>query len=49
MVSADDAVLLGNNYHKKNTEALIDASKEVDLEVTQRNQNAGQNHDVKFI
>jgi hypothetical protein len=42
---------------KKNTETLIDASKEVSLEVNtektkymllSRHQNAGQNHDIKI-
>jgi hypothetical protein len=53
---------LGDNIDtiKKNTrvtESLIDASKEVDLEVSSevtkymllsRNQNSGQNHDIKI-
>jgi hypothetical protein len=54
----DDANLLGDNIDtiKKNTEALIDASKEVGLEVNAENtkymllslhQNAGQNQDIK--
>jgi hypothetical protein len=51
--------LLGNNIDtiKKNTEALIDASKEVGLEgnadktkyiLLSRHQNAGQNHYIKI-
>jgi hypothetical protein len=51
--------LLGSNIDaiKKNTETLIDASKEVGLEVNavktkymllSRHQNAGQNHDIKI-
>jgi hypothetical protein len=50
--------LLGDNIHtiKKNTETLIDASKEVGLEVNaektkymllSHHQNAGQNHDIR--
>jgi hypothetical protein len=43
---------------KKNTQTLIDASKEVGLEVNtekskymllSRHQNAGQNHDIKIV
>jgi hypothetical protein len=56
LVCADDANLLGDNIGniKKNT--LIDASKEVGLEVNtekskcmlvSRHQNAGQNHEIK--
>jgi hypothetical protein len=51
--------LLGDNTDtiRKNTETLIDASKEVGLEVNKaktkymllsRRQNAGQNHDIKI-
>jgi hypothetical protein len=54
--------LLGDNIDtiKKNTETLIDANKEVDLEVNTKktkhvcmccclcHQNAGQNHDIKI-
>jgi ribosomal protein S2 len=45
------------NSIKKNAQTLIDASKEVDLEVNtektkymllSRHQNAGQNHDIKI-
>jgi hypothetical protein len=55
-----DAVnLLGDNIGiiKKNTETLIDASKEVGLDVNtekfrcmllSRHQNAGQNYDIKI-
>jgi hypothetical protein len=56
---ADDVNLLGDNIDtiKRNTQTLIDASKEVDLEVNtdkteyillSRHQNAGQNHDIKI-
>jgi hypothetical protein len=54
---ADDVDLLGNNIDtiKKNTETLIDASKEIGLEINVgrtkymllSQQNAGPNHDVK--
>jgi hypothetical protein len=55
----DDANLLGYNIDaiKKNTETLIDAGKEVGLEVNAEKikyillsgrQNAGQNHDIKI-
>jgi hypothetical protein len=51
--------LLGDNIHiiKKNTETLIDASKEVGLEINvdkakymllSRHQNVGQNRDIKI-
>jgi hypothetical protein len=59
LVYADDVNLLGGNTDtiNKNTETLINASKEVGLEVNadktkymllSRNQNSGQNHDVKI-
>jgi hypothetical protein len=59
LVHADDVNLLGDNIViiKKNTETLIDANKEVGLEVNtektkymllSRHQNAGQNHDIKI-
>jgi hypothetical protein len=57
----DDVNLLGENIHvstiRKNTETVIDTSKEVGLEVnTERteymlfspHQNAGQNHDINM-
>jgi hypothetical protein len=55
----DDVNLLGDNIDtiKKNTESLIDPSKEVGLEINvekikymllSRHQNAGQNHDIKI-
>jgi hypothetical protein len=56
---ADDVNLLGDSIDtiKKNTQTLLDASKEVDLEVNtektkymflSRHQNAGQYHDLKI-
>ncbi|PNF32661.1 hypothetical protein B7P43_G13126, partial [Cryptotermes secundus] len=59
LVSADDVNLLGDNVDtiEKNRQTLIDASKEVGLEVNtektkymllSRHQNAGQNHDIKI-
>jgi hypothetical protein len=56
---ADDVNLLGDNIAsiKKNTENLIDASKEVGLEINvvktkymllSRQQNVGQNRDIKI-
>jgi hypothetical protein len=59
LVYADDVNLLGDyvNIIKKSTETLIDAGKEVDLEVNagktkytllSRHQNAGQNQDIKI-
>jgi hypothetical protein len=52
LVYADDVNLLSDNIDtiKKNTETLIDASKEVGLEVNTEKtsqQNAGKNHDIK--
>jgi biotin operon repressor len=57
LVYADDGNLLGDNIDtiKKNTETLIDAIKEVGLEVNaeetkymllSHHQNAGQNHKI---
>jgi hypothetical protein len=59
LVYADDVNLLGDNIDaiKKNMETLIDASKEVGLEVNtektkymllSRHQNAGQSHNIKI-
>jgi hypothetical protein len=59
LVYADDVDILGGSVHiiKKNTEALVVASKEIALEVNSekskymvmsRNQNAGQNHNIKL-
>jgi hypothetical protein len=59
MVAADNVNLLGDNTDtiKKNTETLIDVSKEVGLEVNtertkcmllSRHQNSGQNHNIKI-
>jgi hypothetical protein len=56
---ADDVNLVGGNIDtiKKNTETLIGASKDVDLEVNaektkymllSRHQNAGQSHEIKM-
>jgi hypothetical protein len=58
LLYADDANLLGDNTEtkKKNTETLIDAGKEVGLEINTEktkymllssHQSAGQNHDIK--
>jgi hypothetical protein len=58
LVCADDMKLLGDNIDtiKKNTETLIDVSKEVDLEVNAEKTkymllschwNLGQSHDIK--
>jgi hypothetical protein len=60
LVYPDDVNLLSDNIDaiKKNTETLIDASKEVGLEVNTektkyiflfRHQNAGRNHDIKIV
>jgi hypothetical protein len=59
LVCADDINLLGDNIDttEKNTETLIDASKEDDLEVSAENikyvllshhQIAGHNHNIKI-
>jgi hypothetical protein len=58
LVYADDVNLLDDNIDtiKRNTQTLIDASKEVGLEVNKektkytllsRHQNAEENHDIK--
>jgi hypothetical protein len=58
LVYADEVNTLGGSIHaiKKNTEALVEASKEIGLEVNaettkymvmSRDQNAGQNHNIK--
>jgi hypothetical protein len=58
LVYADGMNLLGGNIDtiKRNTRTLIDANKEVGLEVntekskySSRHQNAGQNHDIKVV
>jgi hypothetical protein len=58
LVYAHDVYLLGDNIDTiKNTETLIDAGKEVGLDVNakkakymllSRHQNAGQNHNIKI-
>jgi hypothetical protein len=59
LVYADDVSVLGGSVHaaRKNTEALVVASKETGLEVNaektkymvmSRDQNAGQNHNIKL-
>jgi hypothetical protein len=59
LVYADDVNLLGDNIDtiKKNTDSVIDASKEVSPELNAKettymllfcHQNAGQNHDIKI-
>jgi hypothetical protein len=59
LVYADDVKLLGDSVDtiNKNAETLLDASKEIGLEVNaektmymlpSRHQNAGQNHDIKI-
>jgi hypothetical protein len=59
LVFADDVNILGRSIHaiKKNTEALVVTSKEIGLEVNaektkykvkSRDQNAGQNHNIKI-
>jgi hypothetical protein len=58
LVYADDVNILGRSIHsiKKNAEDLVIASKEIGLEVNaektkymvmSRNQNVGQNHNIK--
>jgi hypothetical protein len=58
VVYADEVNIMGGSVHaiKENTEALVVASKEIGLEVNAektkyivmaRNQNAGQNHNIK--
>jgi hypothetical protein len=57
LVYADDVNLLGDDIDiiQKNSETVIDASKEVSIDVNEektkyillsRHQNAGQNHDI---
>jgi len=59
LVYADDVNIMGGSVHtvKENAEALIVTSKEIGLEINvdktkymvmSRNQNAGQNHSMKF-
>jgi hypothetical protein len=59
VVYADDVYILGGSIHaiKKNTKVLVVASKEIGLEVNaekikymvmSRDQNAGQNHNIKI-
>jgi hypothetical protein len=59
LVYADDMNLLGDNIDtiKKNTETLIDARKEVGIEINiektkymllSRQQNVGQNHNIEL-
>jgi hypothetical protein len=59
LVYADDVNLLGDNIDtiKRNTQTLIDASKEIGLELNtektkymllSHHQNAGQNHDIRI-
>jgi hypothetical protein len=60
LIYADELNLLGNNRDtiRKNTEAITNASKEVDLEVNPEktkyvllsyDQNTVQNHDIKMV
>ena len=57
MVSADDVYIMGGSIHtiKKNTYALVAASKETELEINtdktlcmvmSQDQNAGQSHNI---
>jgi hypothetical protein len=59
LVYADDVNLLGENKNvtKKNTKALLDANKDVDLKLNAEKikyvfmsclQNSGQNHNIKI-
>jgi sorting nexin-29 len=59
LVYADDVNILGGNVHavKKNTEALVAATKEIGLEVNadktkykvmSRDQNTGRNHNIRI-